>query len=293
MDGMHITACDLFPATGDWLFDLANKSVALANLVNNFVNVRYDILEPELRDWDRQHGDKNLPDPLENAMKLQKFGMQTANGMLFSAAYAATNSLTEEGPSFTPLATGSLCRSSVEMNSYSLALLRETEPREKTACTYRIFSRGINEYHWGKTKMEGRQELFRMFSDWAQKQGISNKPKFQPSALINPLIPFVEDAYSFLSDFTHGNPVLIAMSILDAQEDFGFNRQYDYWALATAFTMSLRTFQAFTDSYRHVCPDKTLHKIKEFDAYTSTFSQLAAVPWGTPKAIPDRQNPPL
>ncbi|MCT2121751.1 hypothetical protein [Dietzia cinnamea] len=287
---MEIRAVYLHDASAAWLNDLCRMSADLARFSNELVSgIDFDTLEPGWRAWDDQNGTGALRDPLRNSLKVQKFAVLAGNGLLFSAAHSATNSLVEGGfHPYTPLATGVLCRSAVEQLLYSHYLLSSIGHEELAARVFKIYSKGIRDYRWSGRNRSGRASLIDIFAQWAEGRNIPKKPVYDPAGLLNAIVEFDDAPYSYLSDFVHGNPLTTALSVVDAQEDLGFNRQYDFWSLAIAFVVSLSVSKIFAGKYPHVVSGAQLKQLGKFEKFSGTLSLRAVESWGPPKEIPDR-----
>ncbi|MCX7538147.1 hypothetical protein OS123_06285 [Corynebacterium sp. P5875] len=292
---IFINAVNLNSSMLDEINTLGENSRNLAYFANCLFSTEYSILHPEYESWDKQYGTASFPDPFRNALKLQKFNSLSANGILHTASHTSRNSLNEpDSYMYTPFATGVLARSACEMVSGAYRLVEEKEPEKKIAVAASILTRGINDMEWGRKRLDGREELLHTFKNWSDnaknKTLIPKVRKHNPAEQINRISTLKENPYSFLSDFSHGNPVSVAVSIIDAQEDFGINVQNDFWCLAIAYESSLKLCNLFLEKYPQVKSIDLDRIINTHNTYLEHIEKLKTQSWGRPKEIPDRDS---
>lgn len=276
------------------LKDLIKHSLSLSQLLNRIASSDYKTLSSEYEEWDAENGSQALPDPLRNALKMQKFYALGSGGLLHSAAHAASNALVPQGQfhPYTPLATGVIGRACLEYSCAAHYLLSRREGPAKAEAMYRIFEKGMRDYHWDKPGAFQGQDHAVEFRKWGKARGVKSNPVFNPANIAKEIVDLPCSPYRFLSDFTHGNPVLLSMSVLSAQEDFGVNLQKDYWALAISYSAALAVIESYLSQLPKAAVKEFTKEYKVLVRFHEVIKTQVELSWGPLKEIPDRdQNP--
>lgn len=272
------------------LEDLIKKSLNLSQLVNRLASTDYRDLAPDHSEWDFQHGTSSFPDPLRNALKIQKFYALAAGGLLHSAAHAASNSLIGQGSfhPYTPMVTGVIARPCVEFCAASYFILKQRDNWEKTSAAYRLMKKGLKDYHWDKPGLFRETAFYTQIEAWGIEKGVKAKPVFNSDSESDLLVDLPMKPHRFLSDFVHGNATVVSLSVIDAQENLGTNLQNDYWCLAASYSAILSLSEEYFDQLSTEKKSEFQKEIRVLGRFEETIRATLESNWGKPKAIPDR-----
>lgn len=282
---IKIESVDISSEALSRISDLIRKSEQLAHLVNEISSTSYRDFGNDAFMYDRKNGDDFFPDPACSSLKLQKFYTLGAGGLLFSAAHLAENAVAEKGTyhPYTPLSAGVVCRSVLEYACAASFILGESNMSDKVAKMYALVRKGFTDYSWNTSARS--HQFYVNIVEWGKGKQLPNK-KFIPSKVAKNIVSIDADPYGYLSEISHGNAVTLNASIISAQENLGFNEQFDYWALAIAYEAVFNLAALYTKIFPSTW-EKNLNIHKK---YVQVLRSSELINWGPSKPIPDHDN---
>lgn len=310
------------------LKDLCLEARIASFLANQVSYLSYDLVSPGYGEWDEKLKSEVMPDPLRTALKVQKFSMLAAGGLLSSTRTAVEQSILNSDNSafygMTPLSPSVLARSTLEALSMAIFIAKGESEDDKVSRMLAVMDSGMKSYHWFDKRKALTKGFYAEFAKYRKVRGQKKTKRFQVENVIDGLgLPFPEP-YKFLSNYVHCSAHITTMATLDCQEQLGFNFQSGYWSLAIAvdsvYLAVANVLDGADDTVSQLVPD--YGHLEAFDRPLSEYIRKRGKSyreivsnsqdcvrakfwtacdaiesgndgfWGTPKDVPDRDLQP-